>query len=200
MKQRPISLLDLLSYIVKILVYIEHIHLFSMICASPALSSLTSNLVSCRAAPLCLHSSTPPTKSIQFLLLILLSVVSFLTDVRHLSLSVINICLICLLASLPPHLLNWIHTYFLSCSQTVFLNGSISSSLHVSSGAPQGSIFGPFFFLIYINGATDLPLFLCISPSKLRCFIFRPVNSPSDMSNLHFDLNNISLLAHISLT
>ena len=43
-----------------------------------------------------------------------------------------------LLAShnLPPHLLNWIHSYLLNRSQAVVVNGSTSPSLPVSSGVP----------------------------------------------------------------
>ena len=97
-------------------------------------------------------------------------------------------------SSLPPHLLNWIHSYLLNRSQKVVLNGSTSSSLHVSSGVPQGSILGPLLFLIYINGVTDVPLspltHLILYADDI--FIFRPVNSPSDMSILQSDLNNIS--------
>ena len=97
-------------------------------------------------------------------------------------------------SSLPPHLLNWIHSYLLNRSQKVVLNGSTSSFLHVSSGVPQGSILGPLFFLIYINGVTDVPLsplmHLILYADDI--FIFRPVNSPSDMSILQSDLNNIS--------
>ena len=99
-----------------------------------------------------------------------------------------------LASSLPPHLLNWIHSYLLNRSQKVILNGSTSSFLHVSSGVPQGSILGPLLFLIYINGVTDVPLspltHLILYADDI--FIFRPVKSPSDMCFLQFDLNNIS--------
>ena len=106
-----------------------------------------------------------------------------------------------LASSLHPHLLNWIHSYLLNRSQKAVLNGSTSSSLHVSSGVPQGSILGPFLFLIYINGVTDVPLspltHLILYADDI--FIFRLVNSPSDMSILQFDLNNISswLTSHL---
>ena len=104
-------------------------------------------------------------------------------------------------SSLPPHLLNLIHSYLLNHSQKEVLNGRVSSSLHVSSGVPQGSILGPILFLIYINGVTDVPL----SPLTHLIlyaddsFIFRPVNFPSDMSILQSDLNNISswLTSHL---
>ena len=103
--------------------------------------------------------------------------------------------------NLPPHLLNWIHSYLLNRSQAVVVNGSTSPSLPVSSGVPQGSILGPLLFLIYINGVTDIPLSISSQLTLYAgdIFIFRPISSPSDMSLLQRDLDSISswLTSHL---
>ncbi len=45
--------------------------------------------------------------------------------------------------------LQWIRSYICHRTQTVNINGTLSSPISLSSGVPQGSVLGPLFFTIY---------------------------------------------------
>ena len=53
--------------------------------------------------------------------------------------------------------MQWFTSYLESRSQNVCMQKSLSKSINIISGVPQGSILGPLFFILYIN---DIPLFL----------------------------------------
>ena len=51
--------------------------------------------------------------------------------------------------------LMWVSNYLHDRSQSTFANNSISGTLPVNCGVPQGSILGPLFFISYINDVKD---------------------------------------------
>ena len=48
-------------------------------------------------------------------------------------------------------LVNWCGDYLTEDQQLVVVNGKASNQLTVTSGASQGSLLGPIFFIVYIN-------------------------------------------------
>ena len=87
-------------------------------------------------------------------------------------------------------LLQWIENFLSNRRQFVHLRGSKSDWINIFSGVPQGSVLGPFLFIVYVN---DMPnvvssdLYMFADDTKL----YRTITSESDCNILQQDLNNV---------
>ena len=60
--------------------------------------------------------------------------------------------------------LGWFKSYLADRQQSVYVNGELSETHQIALGVPQGSIFGPLLFNIYIN---SLPT--AVEKSRMIC-------------------------------
>ena len=80
--------------------------------------------------------------------------------------------------------LDWFSSYLSERKQYVSVNGHMTDYLDISCGVPQGSVLGPFLFLIYIN---DLP-----NVSKFLSFYLF-----ADDANIYFEATDLVSLQKI---
>ena len=85
---------------------------------------------------------------------------------------------------------HWISTWLTQRSQQVVLDGASSESVSVQSGVPQGTVFGPLMFLIYINDITES----ISSPLRLftdDCILYKTITTEEDAVQLQNDLDHL---------
>ena len=87
-------------------------------------------------------------------------------------------------------ILGWVRAFLSDRKHRVCVNGSYSSWAEVSSGIPQGSVYGPVLFLLYINDITEVinnNIYLFADDTK----IYSQITETNPPSTLQEDLNNL---------
>ena len=87
------------------------------------------------------------------------------------------------------NLLLWIKDFLSERTQNVKIGNSLSSTMKVTSGVPQGSVLGPTLFLVYINDLLDINIHSSVC---LFADDFKVYNVSSKSNLLSLDLKLIS--------
>ena len=94
---------------------------------------------------------------------------------------------------LEQHILQWLTLYLSDRQQHVVVDGATSNASSVLSGVLQGSVLGPFLFLVYINCVSLVPL---SEGSKISMYaddilLSNPINHPDNYDDLQRDIDAI---------
>ena len=94
------------------------------------------------------------------------------------------------------NILFWISTWLTQRNQRVVVSGKYSEPTKILSGAPQGTVLVPLFFLMFVNDIGDN----LSSKTKLRLFaddtvLYRSITSENEARILQKDLTNLFLWA-----
>jgi len=86
-------------------------------------------------------------------------------------------------------IMSWVKSFLNGRTQSVKVNKSFSTTDHVVSGIPQGSVLGPLLFVLYIN---DLPervisSFILLFDDDTK--IFQEVNTIEDSISIQQDID-----------
>ena len=89
--------------------------------------------------------------------------------------------------------LNWFKSYLGNRQQCTDIEGTLSSMSVIKCGVPQGSILGPFLFLIYINdivNSSSILKFTLFADDTTIFFSSKP--SPALQGTFNTELNNVN--------
>ena len=92
---------------------------------------------------------------------------------------------------ITKHVGIWLASFLSDRKQFVQIPGGISTYGPVSSGVPQGTVLGPVLFLILIADITKNVKFSNISSFADDTRLYLPIESPTDIDNLQFDLRTV---------
>ena len=77
--------------------------------------------------------------------------------------------------------INWFASYLNNRNMSVCFNNHLSKSRVALAGVPQGSILGPFLFLLYVNDLLNIPI-----SSKIDLY--------ADDSTIHFSGQSVEYI------
>ena len=86
---------------------------------------------------------------------------------------------------LDDNSLNWFKSYLTNHQQKTSINDTLSSSLPVSVGVPQGSILGPLLFIIYINDMPSIVKHCKVILYADDTLLYYSSNSAREIEDLH---------------